>query len=96
MILAAHSNANQLSELGSKSHVGCHYFLTTNNATPQNNDAILTLLTIIQQVLSSASEAELSKMLYPCNSLLKKWVIIDPEPPSLLTILLHMALSQTP
>ena len=67
MILAIHTNASYLSELGGKSRAAGHFYLTNQNDEDFNNGAILTLSSIIKHVMSSASEAELAALYYGCK-----------------------------
>ena len=77
MILAVHSDASYLSEPDSKSHVGGHYFLTEQDSNAPNNGAILTLAAIITQVVSSASEAELTALFYNCKNAVPSWQSLE-------------------
>ena len=67
MILAIHTDASYLSELGGKSRAAGHFYLTNRNDEDFNNGAILTLSSIIKHVMSSASEAELAALYYGCK-----------------------------
>jgi hypothetical protein len=67
MILAVHTDASYLSELGGKSRAAGHFYLTNQNDEDFNNGAILTLSSIIKHVMSSASEAELAALYYGCK-----------------------------
>ena len=67
MILAVHTDASYLSELGGKSRAAGHFYLTNKNDEDFNNGAILTLSSIIKHVMSSASEAELAALYYGCK-----------------------------
>ena len=67
MILAVHTDASYLSELGGKSRAAGHFYLTNRNDEDFNNGAILTLSSIIKHVMSSASEAELAALYYGCK-----------------------------
>ncbi len=58
MILNLHSNAGCLNEMKARSQAGGHFFLSNNDMSPPNNDAILTNAKIIKAVMSSAAEAE--------------------------------------
>jgi hypothetical protein len=62
MILAVHSDAGYCNEKKSRSRAGGHFFLTNNDEHPPNNDAILTVATIIKAVMSSLAEAELGAL----------------------------------
>ena len=59
MKLAIHSDASYLSEPKARSRAGGHFFCSENVADPADNGAVLTVATIIKQVMSSAAEAEL-------------------------------------
>jgi hypothetical protein len=67
MILAVHTDASYLSELGGKSRAAGHFYLTNQNDEDFNNGAILTLSSIIKHVMSSTSEAELAALYYRCK-----------------------------
>jgi len=67
MILAVRTDASYLSELGGKSRAVGHFYLTNRNDEDFNNNAILTLSSIIKHVMSSASEAELAALYYGCK-----------------------------
>ncbi len=45
-----------------RSHVGGHFFLSNNDPNPPNNGAIVTNATIIKNVMSSATEAEIGAL----------------------------------
>jgi hypothetical protein len=60
VVLAVHSNASYLSEPKAQSQAGGHFFLSSNTTVPPNNGAILNLAHIIKNVMSSATEAELT------------------------------------
>jgi len=62
MILAVHTDASYLSELGSKSRAAGHFYLTNQNDEDFNNGAILMISSIIKHVMSSPSEAELAAL----------------------------------
>jgi hypothetical protein len=64
MILAMHSDAGYCNEKKSRSQVGGHFFLSNDNDFPPNNGAILTIATIIKEVMSSAAEAELGALYF--------------------------------
>jgi hypothetical protein len=59
MVLAVHSDALYLSEPGSRSRVGGHFFMAGNEDIPSNNGAVLNISGILKHVASSASEAEI-------------------------------------
>jgi hypothetical protein len=67
MILAVHTDASYLSELGGKSRAARHFYLTNWNDEDFNNGAILTLSSIIKDVISSASDVELAALYYGCK-----------------------------
>ena len=58
MVLAVHSDAGYLNERKSRSRAGGHFFLSNDVQHPPNNGAILTIVQIIDAVMSSAAEAE--------------------------------------
>jgi hypothetical protein len=60
MVLALHSNASYLSEPKSRSRAGGHFFLSSDTTVPPNNGAVLNIVHIIKNVMSSATEAELA------------------------------------
>eukprot|EP00957_Ditylum_brightwellii_P198590 15135833-Ditylum_brightwellii.AAC.1 len=64
MILTIHSDASYLSETNTRSRAAGHFFLTKKGDEEYNNGAILTLSTIIQHVVVSASKAELTALFY--------------------------------
>ena len=66
MILAVHSDASYLSEAKARSRLGGGY-LTNVDDKEFRNGAVLTLSSIIKDIMASASEAELAAMFY--NSL---------------------------
>eukprot|EP00804_Cyclotella_cryptica_P006782 CCRYP_019520-RA/>CCRYP_019520-RA protein AED:0.42 eAED:0.42 QI:0/0/0/1/0/0/4/0/407 len=53
MILAVHSDASYLSETKARSRAGGHFFLSEDNPSPCNNDAILNLAQIIKPVIQT-------------------------------------------
>jgi hypothetical protein len=59
MVLAVHSDASYLSETGSRSRVGGHFFMAGHDDIPKNNGAVLNISGILKHVVSSASEAEI-------------------------------------
>ena len=59
MVLAVHSNASYLSEPGSRSRVGGHFFMAGNDDIPSNKGAVLNISGILKHVASSASKAEI-------------------------------------
>ncbi len=62
MVLAIHSDAGYLNERKSQSRAGGHFSLSSDVQNPQNNGAILTIVQIIDTVMSSAAEAELGAL----------------------------------
>jgi hypothetical protein len=60
MELAVHSDASYLNEPKAQSQMGGHFFLSSNTTAPPNNGAILNIVHIIKNVMSSATEAELA------------------------------------
>jgi hypothetical protein len=87
MILAVHTDASYLSEMGGRSCAAGHFYLTNQNDEDFNNRAILTLSSIIKHVMSSASEAELAALYYGCKlqylsaPYSKRWVTPNQGPP---------------
>ncbi len=67
MIHAVHTDASYLSEQAGKSCGSGHFYLTNDGNKNFNNGAILTLLSIVKQVMSSASDAELAALDYDCK-----------------------------
>jgi hypothetical protein len=65
MILTINTDASYLSE--QKSCASGHFYLTNNGDKNFNNGAILTLLSIIKHVMSSASKVELAALYYGCK-----------------------------
>ncbi len=64
MKLAIHSNASYLSEPKARSRAGSHMFMAGTEEIPINNGAVLNILQIIEAVMSSAMEAELSALFH--------------------------------
>ncbi|MBJ7369555.1 MAG: Ty1/Copia family ribonuclease HI, partial [Ilumatobacteraceae bacterium] len=62
MILAVHSDAGYLNESKSRSRAGGHFFMSSDTQYPPNNGAALTIVQIIDAVMSSAAEAELGAL----------------------------------
>ncbi len=61
MVLAVHSkNASYLRKPKACSRAGGHFFLSSNTTVPPNNGAVLNIAQIIKNVMSSATEAELT------------------------------------
>ena len=67
MILAVLTDASYLSKIGGKSRAAGHFYLTNRNDEDFNNGAILTLSSIIKDVISSASDVELAALYYGCK-----------------------------
>jgi hypothetical protein len=67
MILPVHTDASYLSEQEGKSRAAAHFYLTNKGNEEFNNGAILTLLSIIEHLMSSASKAELAVLYYGCK-----------------------------
>ena len=59
MVLAVHSDADYLNKIETKSRAGDHFFWSSNATIPANNGVILNVAQIINNVMSSAAEAEL-------------------------------------
>ncbi len=62
MILSVHSNAGYCIEKKAQSQAGGHFYFSNNDPTPPNNRAILTIATIIKNVMSLVAEAELGAL----------------------------------
>ncbi len=62
MVLAIHSDGSYLSEPKARSQAGGHMFMAGNKEIPVNNGAVFNISQIIQAVMSSAAEAELSAL----------------------------------
>ena len=62
MKLAAHSNANYLSEPQARSRAGGNFFLSNESTIPQKNGAVLNTAHIIKHAMTSATEAELEAL----------------------------------
>ncbi len=67
MILAIHTNASYLSKHAGKSPASGHFYFTNGGNKIFNNSAILTLLSVIKHLMSSASKAELTTLYYGCK-----------------------------
>ena len=59
MILAAHSDANYLSEPKARIRAGGHFVLSSNTTNPANNGDNINIVHIIKHVMTSATEADL-------------------------------------
>ena len=62
MKLAVHSNVSYLSKPKARSRSGGNFFLSNRETIPQNSGAILNIAHIIKQVMTSATEAELTAL----------------------------------
>ncbi len=62
MILSVHSNAGYCNEKKEQSQAGDHFYFSNNNPTPPNNNANLTIASIIKNVMSLVAEAELGAL----------------------------------
>ena len=60
MVLTVHSNASYLSKPNACSRTGGHFFLLSDTTIPPNNGAILNIVHIIKNVMTSATEAKLA------------------------------------
>ena len=67
MVLSVHTDAPYLSKPGGKSRAAGYFYLLNHNDEDFNNGAILTLLTIIKHIMSSASKAKLAALYYGCK-----------------------------
>ncbi len=67
MVLLIHTDASYLSEPGGKSRAAGHFYLSNHNDEDFNNGTILTLSTIMKNIMLSASKAELSALYYSCK-----------------------------
>jgi len=67
MVLAGHSDASYLSETNTQSRAGGHFFMSNDDAIPNNNGAILTISQIIKAVMSSTAEAEIGALYVNCK-----------------------------
>jgi hypothetical protein len=62
MVLAVHSDASYLNEPVAQSHVGGHFFCSSNVDNPLDNGTILNISKILKTVMPSAAEAKLSTL----------------------------------
>jgi hypothetical protein len=62
MVLAVHSDAGYLNEPNTQSRAGGHFYLSSDDTFPPNNEAILNVTQIIKHMMSSAAEAELGAL----------------------------------
>jgi hypothetical protein len=60
MVLAVHSDASYLSEIGARSRAGEHFFMSLDVKDPPNIRAIINTSNIIKSVMSSAAKVELA------------------------------------
>ncbi len=67
MILSVHIDSSYLSKPVGKSRAAGHFYSLNHNDKDFNNDAIITLLTIIKHVMSLASKAKLAALYYDCK-----------------------------
>ena len=87
MVLAAHYDAAYLNETCARSRAGSHIFCLENDPIPRDNGPVLSLAQIINVVMSSASEAELSglfitaKAMVPLRKTLKEMKLTQPRSP---------------
>ena len=87
MILSAHSDAAYINITKARSRAGSHTMLSENIPVPAYNKPILTIAQIIQNVMSSAAEAELAglficaKEMVPIQQALNKMGCPQPKSP---------------
>ncbi len=62
MAVMVHSNASYLSKPKACSRAGGHFFLSSDEADPIGNGAVLNIAALIKAVMSSAAEAELGAL----------------------------------
>ncbi len=62
MVFSVHSNAGYCNKKKARSQAGSHFYFSNNNPTPPNNGAVLTVATIIKNVMSLVAEAELGAL----------------------------------
>ncbi len=68
MILAVHSDASYLRKSNVSSHIGGHFFMSSDAPIPPvHNRAILTVAQILKHVMTSAAEAELATLYINVN-----------------------------
>eukprot|EP00804_Cyclotella_cryptica_P021449 CCRYP_005780-RA/>CCRYP_005780-RA protein AED:0.43 eAED:0.42 QI:0/0/0/1/0/0/2/0/182 len=86
MILAVHSDASYLSKTNAHNRDVGHFFLSEDDPSPRNNDAILTLAQIIKQVMTSAAEAELGALYINAREVIPQRHLLNelghPQPPT--------------
>ena len=71
MILAANSDVAYLNETRVRSRAGLYIFCSENDPIPRDNEPVLSLAQIINVVMSSASEAELSRLFTTAKEMVK-------------------------
>jgi hypothetical protein len=76
MVLAVHSGAGYLNESEARSYTGGHFFLSSDVQNQQNNGAILTIVQIIDAVMSSIAEAELGALFISAKEAVHIWQIL--------------------
>ncbi len=88
MVLIIHSNASYLSKPKARSHVGSHFFMSSNTKDPTNNSAILNIPQLIKAVMSSAAKAELVALyINACKAVPQCQLLKEmghPQPPTLI------------
>ncbi len=62
IVLSVHSDTGYCNKKKAQSQAGGHFYFLNNNPTPPNNGAILTITTIIKNVMSLVAEAELGAL----------------------------------
>ncbi len=67
MVLAACSDASNLSEANACSQAGGHFFMSSKSLCPHNNGAVLTIAQIIKAVMSLAAKAEIGALYINCR-----------------------------
>ena len=86
MKLLVHSDASYLSKPKARSRAGGHFFLSNKAAIPPNNGAVLNISHIIKQVMTSATEAELSGLYIMAREAVVIRIILEemgyPQPPT--------------
>eukprot|EP00957_Ditylum_brightwellii_P137827 10507969-Ditylum_brightwellii.AAC.1 len=86
MILTVHSDASYLSKSKARSRAAGHFYLAKKNNEDYNNSTVLTLSTIIQHVMASASEAALVALFYNAREAVPLCITLEemghPQPPT--------------
>ncbi len=77
MLLAVHSNASYLSEPKACSRANGHFFLSSDTTIPPNNGAVLSIAHIINNVISSATKAELAGLYIMARKALYIRIILE-------------------